>query len=366
MKILFLDQYSDPGGAQFCLRDLMPEILRRGWESLLMVPGNGQLVGWCQSSKIPTYELPLKNYSSGRKTIRDFWQFGTDVPRAAAAVRTIVKRERIDLVYVNGPRALPAVVGISRPVVFHAHHRPRSWYCRKLVRSIVGATNALVIAVSAYVARDYPRARVIYAGVADLLQGTRTFDRRPARIGIIGRIAPEKGQLDFVRAAERLRKNGVSAEFFIHGSPLFADPAYEAQVRSAVQGATVKFCGWADPIERALHNLEIVVVPSGPDEAAARVIMEALSAGAPVVAYRAGGIPEIVDHLRTGLLTERADPESLALAIGTLLEDRQLMHRLSVAGREEWERRFRVERFRSSVCDLLESRFQNTSEGRRG
>jgi len=117
----------------------------------------------------------------------------------------------------------------------------------------------------------------------------------------------------------------------------------------------VNLCGWTDDVSRALHNLEILAVPSGPGEAATRVIMEAFSAGTPVVAYRAGGIPELIENGRTGILTETHDSESLARSIRTLMGDRASMERLSAAGRGEWQRRFTVERFRTNVCDLLES-----------
>jgi glycosyltransferase involved in cell wall biosynthesis len=54
-------------------------------------------------------------------------------------------------------------------------------------------------------------------------------------------------------------------------------------------------------------------------------------------------------------LTETSDFESLARGIQALMDDRELMKRLSAAGRKEWLRRFRVERFRTTVCDLLET-----------
>jgi glycosyltransferase involved in cell wall biosynthesis len=356
MNILFLDQFSDPGGAQLCLKDLMPEILRRGWNPRLMVPGGGDLVEWSNRLGIPTCTLPLRPYSNGSKTALDFLRFSVDGPRMAAAVRRVVREERVDMVYVNGPRVLPAVLGAGCPVVFHTHSYVRVRYGRKLLEWTLRAADATVIAASQYVADGYTqKVRVVYNGTGDLQRGTRSFHRRRIRVGIIGRIAPEKGQLDFMRAARRITENGGDAEFLVYGSRLYADAGYEAQVRAMAGGSPVIFCGWTDDVARALHDLEILAVPSGPDEAATRVIMEAFSAGTPVVAYRAGGIPELVEDGRTGVLTETSDFESLARGIQALMDDRELMKRLSAAGRKEWLRRFRVERFRTTVCDLLET-----------
>jgi glycosyltransferase involved in cell wall biosynthesis len=372
LNILLLDQFSDPGGAQLCLMELMPEIIRRGWSPRIMAPGAGELVKWSRRAGIPVYSLPLRLHSNGRKTARDFLRFSFDAPRMAAAVRGVIHRERVDLVYVNGPRVLPAVLGVRCPVVFHAHSSVRAGWGRKLVGWTLRSGHATVIAASEYVAKDHlrvpggQRVRVIYNGVGDFHCPARRFRRRPVRVGIIGRIAVEKGQMDFVRAARQIAETGGDVEFFVYGERLFADARYEAQVRALALNAPVTFCGWTNDVAEALRNMEILAVPSGPGEAATRVIMEAFSAGTPVVAYCSGGIPELVEHGRTGILTDTPDFAALANSIRILIRDPGLMDRLSAAGRKEWQERFRVERFRKDICDLLESCAQSATSMRRG
>jgi glycosyltransferase involved in cell wall biosynthesis len=360
LNILFLDQFSEPGGAQLCLKDLMPEVLRRGWNPRLMLPGDGDLVVWAKASGIPTHPLPLGPYSNGRKTPRDFLKFLVEAPRMASAVRETVKRWRVDVVYVNGPRVLPAVAGLSCAVLFHSHSHVR----RRIERGVIDWTlrnvGATVVAASDYVAAPYRRAgkttrvHTIYNGVADLDGDRRDFSRRPVRIGIIGRIAPEKGHADFIQAARRMSSSGVGAEFLVYGKSLFGNAGFERDIRAAARELPVAFCGWTSDVASALHNLEILAVPSGTDEAATRVILEAFSAGTPVVAYGAGGIPEIVEPQRTGILTASSDAAGLATALEQLMNDPSALERLSGAGRREWQRRFRVERFRTVICDLIE------------
>jgi glycosyltransferase involved in cell wall biosynthesis len=361
LNILFLDQFSEPGGAQLCLQDLMPEVLRRGWNPLLMAPGEGDLVTWAKQAGIPTDLLPLGAYSNGRKTTQDVLRYGIDFPRLSSAIRDAVKRHRVDMVYVNGPRVLPAVAGVALPVVFHAH----SLVCRRIERGLIAWTlrnvGASVIAVSDYAAEPYLRAlnskhvTTIYNGVADLSRGPRNFSRQPARIGIIGRIAPEKGHVNFLRAAREMTEHGVSVEFHVYGASLFGDTRFETRIHAMAKELPVTFHGWTNDVPEALQELEILAVPSGPEEAATRVILEAFSAGTPVVACRAGGIPEIVEHNRTGILTASSDPGALAESLGLLMSDPDLMERLSAAGRREWQRRFRIERFRTAVCEVIEN-----------
>ena len=364
MKILFLDQFSAPGGAQLCLLDVIAECLARGWQPILMAPGEGSLVIRSRCVRVPTHPLPLRSYSSGTKTLFNGARFVIDVPKMALAVRRVVEREKPDLIYANGPRVLPSVSGLACPLVFHAHSYVRRWPERQIMCQSLRSAKATVIAASNYVAAAHESAHVIYNGVADLWRGARSFERTGVRVGFMGRIAREKGLIDFVQAARRLAENGSDVEFLVYGETLFGDPRYEREVRATAEGAPVTFRGWTDDPGRALRDLEILAVPSGPDEAATRVIMESFSAGTPVVAYRAGGIPELVEHGRTGLLTETPDSDALAQSIGILLEDRGLMNRLSAAGREEWKQRFRVERFRRMVCDLLKQCAQSATARR--
>jgi len=365
VNILFIDQFSDPGGAQRCLMDLLPEVRRRGWGPHVMAPGDGELTDWCRRSGIPVHALPLRPCSNGTKTASDLFQFSFDVPRMAAAIRSVIAEKQIDLVYVNGPRALPAVAGLSHlPVVFHAHSLIGKVYASTITELSLRLAGASVIAASEFVARAHRNAGVIYNGVADLSLGPRLFGGQPARVGIIGRIAPEKGQLDFVRATRLLGDDSGSIQFLVYGAPLFSDPGYEKAVRLEAQNAPVQFCGWTNNISTALRDLDVLAVPSGPAEAATRVIMEAFSAGTPVLAYRSGGIPELVQDGRTGVLTESPDPEALARGIRLLMADAVRLERLSMASRREWEARFRIDTFRSNICALLESTVKE-HQGRR-
>jgi hypothetical protein len=75
MRILFADQFSETGGAQMALMDLLTATLERGWNTRLAVPGDGPLVGWCGRRGIPVHELPLRPQTSGRKTLRDWLRF---------------------------------------------------------------------------------------------------------------------------------------------------------------------------------------------------------------------------------------------------------------------------------------------------
>ncbi|HWD99467.1 MAG TPA: glycosyltransferase family 4 protein [Bryobacteraceae bacterium] len=346
MKILFTDQFAEPGGAQLCLEDVMAEAQARGWTTFLMRPGEG---------------LPasIARYASGGKSGRDVLAFAADTIRAASAIRRLARKERVDLVYANGPRVLPAVSLSGRPHVFHLHSALATRYARAIAQHSLRNGAARIFAASEFVARPLlqmpcaPRVRVVYNGVADQTFRGRSFSPDALTVGMLGRISREKGHLDFVRAARGLAQLFPDLQFVIYGAPLFSGDAYEAEVRRVASNVGIRFAGWTDDPSKALHEIDILAVPSGPLESTPRVVIEALSAGTPVVAYPSGGIPELIRPGHTGILTAGTGSAALAQGILDLVIDRHLMRWISLNGRREWEQRFTVERFAREICDSL-------------
>src|SRR5438105_6995102 len=101
-----------------------------------------------------------------------------------------------DVIYVNGPRLLPAVPD-GRPVIFHCHSFLDKRYAVWLARRAIRRTRATVIGACRFVLKPLgvAGAQVVYNGVRE------SPPRVPGdtfRIGMIGRIAPQKGQGEFV------------------------------------------------------------------------------------------------------------------------------------------------------------------------
>ncbi len=275
----------------------------------------------------------------------------------ARRIQAIVDQRSIDLVYVNGPRLLPAAALASRDLVFHAHSFLGRRYAAAICRWSLRSRRTRIVACSRFVATRLPaeRLRVIYTGIRELpFRGPLHRGRTP-RIGVIGRIAPEKGQLDFIVAARTLERRGLAAEYLVYGAPLFSPPNYMKRVLESAAGLPVAFPGWADNISDAFSNLDILAVPSSAIDAAPRVILEAFASGVPVIAYPSGGIPELIEHGVTGVLTSSPDPGALADAIANLLAGREEMQKMACAARSHWERRFRVERYAREVLEFISS-----------
>ena len=349
MNILFLDQATDPGGAQLALLDVLEEVRRCGWNARVMAPGSGALVERAGQLGVPVHALHLRPLTNGRKTLADLLHYGADLPAARRQIRQIPA----DVVYINGPRVLPAATGLSVPVIFHSHSYINGFFPRALAINALRRTGATVISASRFVAKQFRRndVRVIYNGSPDL-RCTRN-DAGAVRIGMVGRIAPEKGCLDFVRACRLLATE--NATFTIFGAADFADSEYKHRVQELACSSRVRIERWREDVATCYRELDILAVPSSSIEASTRVIMEAFSAGVAVVAYPSGGIPELINHGRTGLLTSTADPVALAHDLRVLIRNAELREQLTYSARLEWQQRFTKRAFQQSVCDVIAS-----------
>src|SRR5262249_20859946 len=179
MKLLIFDQYSDPGGAQLCLADLLPAFQERRWQVLTGFPGNGKLFE----------QVRAAGFKAECVDIRLPWE-----------LRSLERRWRPDVIYLNGPRILPAaaVAGLHGPIVFHSHSvlKPAS---HLVARLSLGILKARIMASSRFVAGKWgPTVTVVYNGASGPPAGHRHHASPHLRVGCIGRISPAKGQLEFV------------------------------------------------------------------------------------------------------------------------------------------------------------------------
>lgn len=354
MNVLFIDQFSEFGGAQQCLLDLIPAVKTRGWKAYAAVP-TGELALRLAAAGVTVHGIEPGSYTSGRKGVIDVLRYLWTMPRVSRQLRACIREHQIDLLYVNGPRLLPAAaLAADLPLLFHAHNYLPPGLSRQVALSTLRMRRSEVIAVSAFVggyllgAIPIERISVVRNGVADARRASQR--RGTLRIGIIGRIAPEKGQLDFVEAARLLPRDW---RFTICGAALLALPGYEAAVRQQAAELPIEFPGWQNDVAAVLSTLDLLIVPSASHEALGRVILEAFSAEVPVVAYPSGGIPELIEDGKTGFLVPARTPHALAARIREVIADEALRCRVARNARIAWESHYTLERYREGVTQIM-------------
>jgi glycosyltransferase involved in cell wall biosynthesis len=164
----------------------------------------------------------------------------------------------------------------------------------------------------------------------------------------VARLDEQKGHSYLLEAAAQVPE----AQFVLAGDgPLRA--SLEAQARALGVEERVKFLGYRSDIANLLADCDVFVLPSL-YEGLPLSILEAMSAGKPVIATHIGGTDEVVIAGETGLLVPPADSVALATAIRAVLTDRPLAQRLASAGRARVEQEFSAAKMVQQVIAVYE------------
>ena len=373
MNILFLDQFRTMGGGQRSLLELLPAIRARGWKARVVLPGDGVYAEKLRSGGFPVDFVRCGDYTPARKGLTDFVRYGRESLPMLRGILDLTTGHRTDLLYVNGPRLLPAAALAalvrSIPLVFHSHHRLVQPAAVRIAGEALRWSGASLVAccrfaaepLLPYVAED--RRRVLYNGVSEpTWLGRRGNPAGGWNIGVMGRVEPEKGQLQFVEAARTLVAEFPKSRFSVIGAPLFSGPQYLEKVKAAGRGLPVEFLGWQEDIGAAFSRLDLLVVPSSDSDSTPRVVLEAFAAGIPVVAFPSGGLPELVQDGETGFLAGTPSVASLAARIrSVLVMDPYALRAVVKRARAAWSEHYTLERYQQEVIEVIEQSFLGMS-----
>lgn len=364
MNILCIEQFPKLGGGQRSLIDLLPAFSMRRWRPRVAVPGQGP---FCEAVRNLGYEiddLDCSWYSSVRKPARQIVKYAFEFPHLASSLTDVARTQKTDLIYVNGPRLLPAAAWVARqraiPLVFHCHNRLLQPSAVFTAGVSLRLSRGWMIACCSHVREPLrqfvnpQRIRVIYNGLNAVNVAPPTLTKKMRRIGVIGRIEPEKGQLEFIRAAALVKREFRDCQFSVIGAPMFSSTAYYERVLAANHELCIEFPGWRDDIPEIFAGLDLLVVPSTPADATARVILEAYTAGVPVVAFPTGGIPEIIKDGETGFLATEFTHEALAARIISVLKMASSeVQAVTSNAKQAWQRHYTLDLYRRQVCDVV-------------
>lgn len=258
----------------------------------------------------------------------------------------------------NGPR--PALVSTCH-----------TWYDNDLAVRVYGALDRWVlrrydgvVAVSAEV-RDRllsakvaaTRVRLVRNGVrmeSFAAAGRRRQDRStegvPLRIGLVGRLAPEKGVDIFLRAAALLLKEHPRLLFTVAGEGP-ERPSLESLLQELDLSQNVRLAGNQKDMLEFYAGLDILVSASR-QEGLPIALLEGTASGLPVVATRVGAVDAIVVPEVTGLLVAPDSPDALAMALARLVGSPEQRAAFGLAGQRRTAEKFSAARMAEEYLDV--------------
>lgn len=212
----------------------------------------------------------------------------------------------------------------------------------------LAGVSSLLLAVSTpihdAIARRYPdiSSRILPNGIDPSPFRTAQAGREEHQLLFVGRLVPYKGCHDVIRALALLRAEWPTLELEIVGDG-FSRPELQRLVEELGLTESVSFRGWleGDALAATYSRATTVIVPSH-EEAFGLVAIEAMAAGAPVVASAIPAFNSYIEDGRSGILAEPGDPGDLARQVDRLLRDPALRSSVArsafaqIVPRHEW------------------------------
>lgn len=313
---------------------LLDGLARRGVRGVLACPRGAEIARHAGAAEV--VELPMR----GDADVALAWRLARLARRCNAGLMHLHSRRGADVWGGIGARLAGVPAVLSRRV---DNPEPRAVVALKyrLVDHVITISEAIR---EVLLAEGLPSHRVsCVRSAVDATPYLEPVDRTafdaefdvPAgalRLGIVAQLIERKGHRVLLEALQALQPRWPQAVLLVFGrGPL--EEALRAEVARCGLQAQVRFAGFRDDLPRWLGGLDLLVHPASM-EGLGVSLLQAAAAGVPIVASRAGGLPEAVADGRTGLLVPPGDVTALAAAIDGLLADAALRERMGAAGRE--------------------------------
>jgi glycosyltransferase involved in cell wall biosynthesis len=293
---------------------------------------------------------------------------------AAWRLGAYLRRQRVDILHMHTPRAhtlgiLASTMApqvrkvVSRRVDFAPmRNRLSRWkyLCPDVHYLAVSEAVRRVLIASGVPAH---RVQTVYSGVdlhrfENVPKVPSSFPAGTRTIGTVGHLAGHKGHRFLLEAMRYLLQTEPRIGLVIAGTGALRS-TLEAQAVALGIADQVRFTGFRDDILALMQGFEIFVFPSSL-EGLGTAMLDAMALRKPVVATRAGGIPEVVQDGVTGLLVPPQDPGALARAVRYLLQHPAQGRALGEAGRRRVEQHFTAEQMASRTLHVYQRVLDDT------
>lgn len=345
MKILELCLSPDLGGLELYMFRTAKELSARH-QVLAVINKKARLKQYLQNENIKLIELP-----------RSF----RSLPIISAfKLASIIDKNGIDLVHMHWGKDLP-LAALAKAI---SKRKPRLVYTRQMqmTRSkddwyhnfqyrqmdlMLTITDKLAEEARSFLRKEFTnKIQRLYYGVEVTGTQIELQQRNELRqqlnvtndefiVGLFGRIKESKGQYLLIEAIKKLNPEHNNIKALIVGRPM--NESYLKKLQDDVKASGVCeqiiFKGFIDNVSDYMQICDCVVLASN-EETFGLVLIEAMHVGTAVIGTNSGGVPEIIEHEKTGLLFPPRDADALAAQIERYAENSDFRNRMAMAGKE--------------------------------
>lgn len=378
-NIIFLEQFSNIGGGQRVLLDIISGLDKSRYRPYVVIPAKGELSRKLEAMDVHYFVLPIGSYSPGKKSILDIFRYLIRSPLLMFLCARLLRKQKINMVYANAPRTFlwgTIAAKISKvPVIWHLHSIPTGIelkVCLKLYKYGVDKLITVSNSVAEPFLRAYPslsaKINVVYTWV-DLTKFDAVEDGSKIRkeldisddikiVAFIGQLSRWKGVEDFIRAAQMIIREEGKTFFLVVGDVMFGGRKEYRQCLVDLAGElgiakNIRVLGARKDFIEMLKGIDILVVPSIKPDPCPWILLGGMAAGKPVVASAHGGPAEIIKDDVNGMLYRPGDIKDLAESILFLLRSPEDANKIGIAARQTIENGFKIEMQMSSILRII-------------
>lgn len=375
-KVLFVSHSGLAYGAERSLLALVSELSSNSdITPIVLVPSKGFLSEQLEKQNVDVVIFPLYNWITDLK-LYPFNLFGFLLNYLLVIqCKAKFKSKNIDLVYSN---SLATNFGALLAKKMNKKH---IWHIREFVQEdlnrffipndsyvtkFVGQTTQHIIYNSQIVANKFTqifkhtKSTVVYNGFdfEEELQSKNRYQQmvataQPIKLIIIGAIRHEKGQHDAIKCLIELRKRNINVELNIVGK---GKTDYIATLQKfCVDESVTEYVNFVGTVEKPLDYFRgsAMSLAASSNEAFGRIVVESSSVGCPTVASNSGGLPEIIQHGKTGLLYQKHDIHDMANKVQQLLSDEKKYNAVSQNAMQDVRHRFALKQYVKEINQTI-------------
>lgn len=359
------------GGGRSLLNYLRYED-RSQFQSHVVLPRGSALKEQIQALDVPVYEIDaMADRSMDAKAI---------VP-----LRRVIKQVNPDLIHTHGSMSGRIAARLcGRRVVYTKHcvfplgpimSSPPGHLAGRVMDACL-SDGAIAISPSV---RDIllesgvpdKKIHVLYNGVAPLekptvqqreeLRAGYGFDKDDFVLGILARVEEYKGHDVLFDAAQQLVAQGRKIKVLVAGE---GSEEHNIRLRAvALPPGTVFFTGFLEQVEKALWAMDLQINASTESEGTSLSLLEGMSIGLPAVVSDVGGNPLLIQDGENGLVFPRRDSQALAQCVERLMDQPELMKKMSQRSEEIFQQQFTGESFAKHVEDVYRDILKGVKHG---
>lgn len=366
IKILFLHSGAELYGADQILLKIVSNLDKNKFEPIVVLPNDGPLFKKLEEQKIRTeiisYPIIRRQYFN----LKGILSFIVNYYKSSKKISNFVRKEEIAIVHNNTLAVLEGIYLKKKNkirLITHIHEmidKPKliakflyKIHLKNCDKAVV-VSEAVRKHISKLLKNSYKNILTINNGIEKEDFNNKELDyynefgipESSKVVAIIGRINAIKGQDHFVSAIEKITKKHDNVYGLIIGDSFSGQEWRVKKINEDIKEKglenCIRYCGFRDDVKEIYRIIDVLVLPSIQNDSFPTVVLEAMSKGVPTVAYKCGGVEEMIKDGYNGYLVEQYDIDMLSERIEEILFNKENMEDNT---KEFFHKHFTIEKF---------------------